>query len=337
MPNTTIRHWTLREFGFQLFLGVLGLSGLLLLGSLVGPQSVEAWPPWGDPIWRLRAWRLLAAAVVGMALGCAGAALQGLLRNPLADPYVLGVATGAGIGVRLGHLGVLAAWVGAWRTPFLAMVGAIATTAMVPALAWRGARRDPWSIVLAGVMINVLNGAILMALYLWADPNRLDEFARWSMGELPDIVEPAHLAMAATLVLPSCAAMMLTATALNALALGEEVAHSIGVAIVPLRLWVCVLAGILTAAAVALSGPVGFVGLLAPHGARWLTGPDHRRVLPVAGLVGAALMMVADILARVIGHKLEIGRVPTGLITALLGAPVFLALLHARDEARGKL
>ena len=334
MPPISGRHWTLRELGVQGVLGALLLAALLLLGSFAGPHPIVSAPPWTDPVWRLRAWRLLAAAIVGMALGTAGAALQGLLRNPLADPYVLGVATGAGIGVRIGHIGVFAAWMGSWRTPVLAMAGALATTAMVPALAWRGARRDPWSIVLAGVMMNVLNGAVLMALYLWADPDRLDEFARWSMGELPDIVEPGQLAMAVALVLPSCTAMMFAATALNALALGEEVAHTTGVAVVGIRLFVCVVVGVLTAAAVAVAGPVGFVGLLAPHSARALTGPDHRRLLPTAAVVGAVLVMTADVLARTVGHWLGLGRVPTGLVTALFGVPVFLGLLHAHTEHR---
>lgn len=295
-----------------------------------GPLSLDAGSWWGDPVWTLRALRLAAAAAAGAGLAVAGAAIQGLLRNPLGDPFVLGIASGAGVGVRAGlALGAWAGWI-AWRIPVFALAGAVAAAATVYAAARRRGRVDPFSLILAGVIVNIFNGALIMGLYLATDPLRVDEFARWAMGELPEAVDPSLLAVCGGLALAAWVSLFRRAGALNALGLGDDVARSLGVPVGALRVEVFLGSALATAAAVALAGPVSFVGLMVPHACRLASGPDHRRLLLLAGFGGAILMMVAETLCRALGPYLGAGRLPVGLLTALLGAPFFIALLRRR-------
>ena len=303
---------------------------LFALCTRVGPLAIDGGRWWTDPVWLLRAMRLAAAAAAGAGLAVAGAAIQGLLRNPLGDPYVLGIASGAGVGVRAGlSLGAWAGWI-AWRMPVFAFAGALAAAGSVYAVARRRGRVDPFSLILAGVIVNILNGALIMALYLATDPLRVDEFARWAMGELPEAVDPSLLAVCGGLVLGAWAAALRRAGALNALGLGDDVARSLGVPVGALRVEIFVGSALATAAAVALAGPVSFVGLMVPHVVRMATGPDHRRVVLLSGFGGAILMIAAETLCRGIGPHLGAGRLPVGLLTALLGAPFFIALLRRR-------
>lgn len=316
--------------------GLALTAAVFLVSTRLGAVHLAAGAWWGDPVWRLRAVRSAAAAVAGGALGLAGAAIQGLLRNPLGEPYVLGLSSGAGVGVRLGSvLGAGVGWM-VWSTPALAFAGAGVSAALVYWIAWRGGRRDPWSLVLAGVMMNVVNGAAIMALYLFGDPLRLDEFARWAMGEVPDAAAPGLVALCAAITAAAGAVLYRGAGALNAVSLGEEVAHSVGVPVAALRLSVFLAAGAATAAAVALAGPVSFIGLLVPHVGRRAVGPDHRRLLPWSLFGGAILLMLADALCRFVGASLGVGRVPAGLVTALIGGPAFLAILRREAAAGGR-
>lgn len=300
------------------------------LCTRVGPLVIDGGRWWSDPVWTLRALRLAAAAIAGAGLAVAGAAIQGLLRNPLGDPYVLGIASGAGVGVRAGlALGAWAGWI-AWRLPVFAFAGALGAAASVYAVARRRGRVDPFSLILAGVIVNILNGALIMALYLATDPLRVDEFARWAMGELPEAVDPALLAVCGGLTLAAWAAVFRRAGALNALGLGDDVARSLGVPVGALRVEIFVASALATAGAVALAGPVSFVGLMVPHVCRFAAGPDHRRLLLLSGFGGAILMMAAETLCRGLGPHLGAGRLPVGLLTALLGAPFFIALLRRR-------
>lgn len=295
------------------------------------PLDGHRW--WGDPVWTLRALRLAAAAVAGGGLAVAGAAIQGLLRNPLGDPYVLGIASGAGVGVRLGlALGAWAGWI-AWRLPVLAFAGALATAAAVYAVARRRGHVDPFSLILSGVIVNILNGALIMALYLATDPLRVDEFARWVMGELPEAVDPALLGTCAVLTIAAWGVAFRRAGGLNALGLGDDVARSLGVPVGTLRIEIFVAAALATAAAVALAGPVSFVGLMVPHACRLAVGPDHRRLLLLSGFGGAGLLMIAETLCRGLGPVIGVGRLPVGLLTALLGAPFFIVLMRRRFSA----
>jgi iron complex transport system permease protein len=277
----------------------------------------------------LRAPRALLAVVVGAALGVAGAQLQGLTRNPLADPGLLGVSAGAALAVVATStvLGVGGATGQAWA----AVCGALAATAVVFLLASSG-RRDtsPLPLLLAGVALTALLSAITTVLVL-LDADTLDEYRFWSVGSvagrdldlltsvLPLLVVGAVLAVAG-------------ARTLDLLALGEDLARGLGTRVSWGRSCVVLSATLLTAAAVAVAGPLVFVGLVVPHLARALVGPVHRWLLPCSALLGAALLLGSDVLGRVVARPAEL---QVGIVTAVLGAPFLIALVRRRrvDQA----
>ena len=314
---------------------LLAATGLLLLavlavaaaGSFLG-QADLTWA-----IWRMLLFRLAAAATVGAGLGAAGAALQGLIRNPLAEPYILGISSGAGVGVVVGSAiagwGLLPVWL---ETPMLAFVGAMVTCGVVYALAQHRGRLDPYGLLLSGVIVNVFNGAVMLAILLVLDPNRILDHVRWSMGDPPQWIwsRSLLLALCAGLIVVGWAALFMRGLAFNALGLGDDVAESIGVAVHRLRFETFVVVGMMTAAAVSLAGPIGFVGLIVPHICRMLIGPDHRRLLIFSGFVGAIFLMVTDTFCRTIGPMVGIGKIPVGVVTALAGGPFFIYLLRRR-------
>ncbi|MFA6133376.1 MAG: iron ABC transporter permease [Phycisphaerae bacterium] len=295
--------------------------------SLVGVAKLS-WP-----VWTMRLMRLGMAATVGAALASAGMALQALLRNPLAEPYILGVSSGAGVGVLLGSVLAgtigLAAWV---STPVLALIGALATCAIVYGIAQRRGRLDPYVLLLSGVIVNVFNGALMLAILLFADPNGVINMVGWGMGMIRDTVSPTLLLVCVVAVVAGWAALMLRGSSFNALSLGDEVAASVGVAVHYLRVETFGVAALMTAGAVALAGPVGFVGLIVPHLCRLIVGPDHRRLVMYCGLVGAVFLMVADTLCRTVGEWVSLGAVPVGIVTALAGGPFFIFLLRRRNR-----
>jgi iron complex transport system permease protein len=303
--------------------GPLALSPRQILGVLLDrPEggTVRA------VVLQIRLPRALLAALVGAALGSAGGAFQAVLRNPLADPYILGVSGGAGLGavtaLTLGLHSPLA-------LPAAAFVGAMGSLAAVYWVA-RAHRSSPHTLILAGVMIGSLASALLLFL-LWiapTDPMRTAIF--WLAGDL-SAADPSWLGPAA---LWSGAAFLLLwrqAPALDLFTQGEEAAADLGLNVGRARLAILAAAGALTATAVALSGLVGFVGLVIPHAVRLLWGPGHRRLLPASALLGAAFLVGADALARTVLAPAEL---PVGVVTALLGAPCFLYLLRRR-EAEG--
>lgn len=284
-------------------------------------------------IWQLRVVRLSAAALVGAGLAAAGLALQGLLRNPLAEPYVLGVSSGAGIGVLLGPgLGTafgLAAWA---TTPALAMLGALATAAVVYGIAQRRGRLDPYVLLLAGVIVNVFNGAVIMALLQFVNQEELFRFVGWGMGQIPEWLwhRPMLLAICGGMIVAGWFVLFLRSAAMNMLSLGDDVASTSGVGVHRLRVETFVIVALMTSASVAIAGPIGFVGLIVPHVCRLLLGPDHRRLAIVAGFGGAIFLMLADTFCRLMGAWFKLGELPVGVITALCGGPFFIILLRRR-------
>ena len=285
-------------------------------------------------IWRARLLRLAAAAVVGAALGSSGTALQGLLRNPLAEPYILGISSGAGVGVLLGlalaHGAALPTWA---STPVLAVLGAAATCAVVYGIAQRHGRLDPLVLLLSGVIVNAFNGAIMLAIFLLVPPRTVTNFTVWAMGGISEniaITNLPFLALCAAAVLAGWAVLFARGQAFNALGLGDDVAGATGVAVGRLRIETFLVVALMTSAAVALAGPIGFVGLIVPHIGRMLVGPDHRRLAIVSGFGGAIFLMTADTLCRLGGWWLRIGEVPVGIVTALCGGPFFIYLLRGR-------
>jgi len=317
--------------GRKLLLWVVGLSlavvGLGLLCSLVGQHRLTV------GIWRIRLYRGAAAAVVGAALAVAGLALQALLRNPLAEPYILGISSGSGVGVLCGlalaaHLD-LPSWA---TTPTLAMVGGWATSVVVYAISHRRGRMDPYVLLLAGVMINVFNGALILVILQFTQPTEMIHFIGWGMGKVPEWIwsAPILLIVGAAIVLGAWGILLARGAAFNALGLGDEVASSTGVSVHSLRIWTFVLVSLMTAMAVSLAGPIGFLGLIVPHVCRMLIGPDHRLLVIVSGFGGAVFLMTADTLCRLIDIWTGMGELPVGVITAMTGGPFFIYLLRTR-------
>lgn len=282
-------------------------------------------PPLRDAIvWQLRLPRALLAALVGAALACAGALTQGLFRNPLADPGVLGVSAGAMLAAVIGF--VLGAESGGlWVTPLLAAAGAGAVLLVL--LALHRAHQSLATLLLSGFALGTLCAAIA-TLCLALGAQRWDlglRVMQWSLGSFEGRTW-IHLAWA----LPPCTAGLVLATwlrrDLDTLHLGHDVAASLGVDLGQLRRRGVLAVGLLVGAATAISGVIGFVGLLVPHLARMLGGPGHRRLLPRAALLGAVLVLLVDTLARAVTRVV----LPPGVLTSLLGAPLFLWLLRRR-------
>lgn len=321
-------------FGF-----LLAVTAMIMLAcSLVGHFRIpleENWRLWEQDIWRIRLFRLLAAGAVGAALATAGMALQGLMRNPLAEPYVLGISSGAGIGVLLGPVLALVMGLPEWATtPILAMIGAVVTAAAVYGIAQRHGRLDPYMLLLSGVIVNVFNGAIILTVLQFVKQTDMIQFIGWGMGQIPEWLwfKPGLMALCLGMIAAGWAAVFIRSMALNTLALGDEVAASSGVTVHWIRIEVFVVISLMTSAAVALAGPVGFVGLIVPHICRMIFGPDHRLLAIACGFGGAMFLMLADTLCRAVGEQFQLGELPVGVITALLGGPFFIFLLRRRGR-----
>jgi iron complex transport system permease protein len=271
----------------------------------------------------LRVPRAALAAIVGAGLAGAGTVFQGLLRNPLADPYLIGVSAGASLGATIVLTsGMAAGALGLAATPIAALAGAVTAIALVYALARRGHDAPVEDLLLAGIAVSAFLGAIVSWLQL-SGGESLQRVIFWLMGGFSGRSWP-HLVMAAPLVAVGLAVAWLYGRDLNALLLGDEAARSMGVDVVRARRLLITCGGMMAAAAVASAGLIGFVGLIVPHVLRLLVGPDHRRLVPAAALGGATLLVLADLAARVTWPGAEL---PVGILTAMLGAPFFLVVL----------
>ncbi len=317
--------------GRKLLFWLVGLSlavvVLAMLCSLVGQHRLTF------GIWRFRMYRAVVAAVVGVSLAVAGLALQALLRNPLAEPYILGISSGAGVGVLCGLAVATHFALPMWATsPSLAMVGGLLTAVVVYLIARRRGRLDPYVLLLAGVMINVFNGALIMVILQFTRPTDMIHFIGWGMGKVPEWIwsEPKLLIVSGAAVLIAWIVLFARAAAFNALGLGDEVASSSGVSVHRLRIQTFVVVSLMTAMAVSLAGPIGFLGLIVPHVCRMLLGPDHRLLIIVSGFGGAMFLIVADTLCRLIDVWTGMGQLPVGVITAMTGGPFFIYLLRSR-------
>lgn len=311
-----------------------GLGALLLLAVVAGAALGASGLAWrdlaaGDGTARLvllevRLPRVLLAALLGGGLAVAGAALQGLFRNPLADPYVLGIAGGASLGGVLAV--VLAGAAGARLVPAAAFAGALGALVLVERLATSRGRLDLYALLLTGAVLNAFSGALIFFLQSVASSEQLHAIVFYLIGRLPS-PPPRTLLFAALATAVATAALVRRARDYNALALGEEGAAQLGVDLERLKRATFGWASLLTAVAVAAAGPIGFVGLLLPHLLRLAAGPDHRLLLPAALLGGGAFLVLADLAARTL---LAPNELPVGVLTALLGGPFFLWLLRRR-------
>ncbi|WP_443060133.1 FecCD family ABC transporter permease [Streptomyces sp. NBC_00444] len=282
-------------------------------------------------VWQLRVPRALLAALVGAGLGIVGTAVQALVRNPLADPYLLGISNGASLGaVAAIVLGVSAGGALGLGLSGAAFVGALATFALVWTVARRGGGFAPLRLVLAGVAVGQFLSGFTSYLVLQAgDEQQTHSVLFWLMGSLSG-ASWQLLAVPAVAVPVALVCLQGRARGLNALLMGDETAAGLGVDVTRLRRELFTVTSVLTGVLVAVSGAIAFVALMVPHACRLLVGGDHRRLLPVSALFGALLLVVVDIVCRV---AMDTQELPVGVVTSLLGAPALLYLLDRRLES----
>ena len=309
----------------------LGPVSLPLLDTLQALWQLSGLPaPGGEVaqaeliVGQIRLPRALLGLCVGAVLALSGVAMQGLFRNPLADPGLVGVGAGAGLGaVLVIVLGGLIGWQSPLAVPLAAFAGAGAAVLILYRVATRGGRTSVATMLLAGIALGALGGAVIGVLVYIADDRQLRDLTFWSMGSLAG-ASWLKLALAAPFILPVLLLAPRLGAGLNALALGEAAARHIGHPVQRIKALTVLAVAAATGAATAAAGGIGFVGIVVPHLLRLASGPDHRRLLPNAALLGAALLVAADTAARLVVAPAEL---PIGIITALLGAPVFLWIL----------
>lgn len=305
----------------------------------VGSTGSIGWPEEGFTL-RYRFEIVLIASLVGAALGGAGAVYQAILRNPLADPYLLGVSSGASLLALLWYVGALAG-----RTPAVqavgqqafAFAGALASVAIVFLVARRRGRLEPVTLILVGVIVNAVNGSIyLLIFFRYPELVARGSAFTFLVGGIQANLTRQQEWAAAVCVGAGWIVLTYLGGQLNVAPLGEAEAEALGVRIHRLRWMGLIVGSLVTAAAVAISGPIGFIGLVCPHIARKIVGHDQRRVLPAATALAAALLAIADAASRYLAAESRLQtQLPVGVLTGLLGGPFFLLLLARRRRAEG--
>ncbi|MER7168895.1 iron ABC transporter permease [Micromonospora sp. NPDC000207] len=316
--------------------GQVQTSPAEVLGSILHRLGLEwgalpAAPQGENALWVVRFPRVVLAAVVGAALGCAGAVMQGVFGNPLAEPGVIGVSAGAAVGAATAIVtGVTV--LGGWTVPAAAFAGGLVTTYLVYLLARSNGRTEVVTLVLTGVAVNAVAGAVIGLLMFVADESGVQAIAFWNLGSLAQANWSA-VTLATPCLLVGLAAALVDARRLDLLALGERSARHLGVDVERLRIRMIVVTALLGAAAVAFTGIISFIGLVVPHLVRMVAGPGHRVLLPASALGGAIVVIVADLAARTLVEHQEL---PLGVLTAVVGGPAFFWLLRrTRDRAGG--
>lgn len=328
-----------------LLLGIIIIAlhlGTIKVPVLGGLQSI--WKGLGIPVtvtnplepeqeavlWYIRMPRILIGLMVGASLALAGAVMQGIFSNPLADPGIMGVSAGASLGAVIAiSLGLTS--MGMFYMPMFAFVGAFMAVSITILLTMRGGRVETATLLLAGVAISMLLGAFTSGILTLMNEYRLREFLFWMVGGL-DFRRWEHVFLAIGPFLIGTTILITLGRQLNVLVLGDTEAKALGVPVMLYRLIFLFLASFITATAVCVSGAIGFVGLIIPHIVRILVGPDHRVLLPVSALAGALFLIFCDTLGRVLAAPSEIR---VGIMTALLGAPYFLYLLRRVRQKGG--
>jgi iron complex transport system permease protein len=326
---------TAKNLAIKIVLCLIVLVAIMGLCTSVGTQKIsltKVLSGQGDipgsnidyEIFVIRLRRVMLAAMVGAALACSGVVLQAILRNPLADPYILGISSGAGLGAIIAILSGISwtFWGGSAVTAF-AFIGAVATVWLVWFIGHFTGKSQVTGLLLAGVVVNAFFSAVIMFLTSIAKSEQLRATVYWLMGSITD-KDPLVLWISGVCILAGIIALFVVCYRLNALTLGEEQAMGLGIDPVKTRLVAFGFTAFITAIAVSLSGLIGFVGLIIPHGVRLVFGPDHRQLLPISALVGAAFLICADTLARTIFGQEQL---PVGVVTAIAGGPFFLVLL----------
>jgi iron complex transport system permease protein len=326
-----IKGLTKRRYVMAVAFSAAAAMAALVLTPLVGPTHVDlsralahASPDY-EVLISLRVPRVLLAMLTGGALSLAGAVFQALLRDALATPYTMGVSSGA-------SLGAVAAIVFGWQRAGIwggAIMGSGMVLLLVLGIAGIGRRISSFTLLLAGIAINSMCGAMILFIHSIAGLTQSFAVARWLMGGI-DSVEYATLAGLSLVIIPTAAVVIARGTSWNLMAVGEDWAAARGVSVRSLLLTGYLAGALLTAPVTAVTGPIGFVGLIVPHALRLWIGADHRVLLPCSFLAGAAFLAVCDAVARVVLAPADL---PVGVVTALLGGPFFIWLLRTRRRS----
>lgn len=309
---------------------LLVLGALLIILLIVALASLSFGAVAISPdILSLRLSRIILGIVVGASLAAAGCILQGLLRNPLAEPYVLGISSGAGLGAVIAiSLGITSVSLGISSLPFLSFIGAVLTMLLVYNLARTGGHIPVQSLILAGIIVGSLFSSILLFLISISENQMVHDAIWWLLGNL-QIYDVKLLILVCIISIIGIIIAAFFSRELNVIALGEEEAIHLGIDIETLKRILFVVASLLTAAGISACGIIGFVGLIIPHTMRLIVGPDHRILIPASALSGGIFLVICDTFARTIILPAEI---PIGAITALIGGPFFIYLLRTKRK-----
>ncbi|MFE5845232.1 FecCD family ABC transporter permease [Streptomyces niveus] len=294
----------------------------------IGGAALERVPE--SVLWNVRLPRVVLALLVGASLGCAGALMQGVFGNPLAEPGVIGISAGAAVGA-VASIALGLSFLGNWTVTVCAFVSGLLTVLLVYAMSRSGGRTEVVTLILTGIAVNAFAGALIGLSIFFADNAQISQITFWQLGSLAQATWPKVLA-----VLP-CALLGLAvapfyARKLDLLALGERPARHLGVDVERLRVVLVLVVALLTAAAVAVAGIITFVGLLVPHLLRMANGPGHRFLVPGSALGGALVLVAGDLAARTVAAPAEL---PLGVLTALFGSPFFFWLLRRTRRRQG--
>ncbi len=301
----------------------------IMLGRLPFVDIIPSWTGGTETIiMDIRLPRVILAGLVGTALGTAGATYQGLFRNPLADPYLIGVAQGASLGAIVGFLlPITSSVMGIGIIPLFAFMGALASTLFVYLLARQGKSLPVTTLILAGVALSALLSSIVSYLVISAG-DKMHSILFWLMGSF-SLSQWSDVRMVLPYIVIGTGVILLYARSLNVMQLDEEQAQQLGINVESMKIILLAAATLITAAAVSFVGTIGFVGIIIPHAVRLIWGADHRFLLPLSVLCGAIFMILADLISRTILAPTEI---PVGVVTALFGAPFFMYLLRRRKK-----
>ncbi len=320
------RVWIRNKADISVTMILMGLIliALIFICTMIGTSGIDF-----DIIFQVRLPRVILAVVVGASLAVAGAVFQGILRNPLADPYILGTSTGGALGATIGlFVGRILLPLKPIIIPLFAFAGAFATLLFVYRLARVGGRLPRDSLILAGIIVSAFLGSLIMFI-LSLSGRETHEILYILMGSLGVIFTGESLfllGIVIVLAVTGFVMIFIRSRSLNLLALGEQSAQTLGVDVEREKIILFFAASILTGAVVSMSGLIGFVGLIVPHMIRMAFGPEHRVLIPASALIGGILLLLADTLARTI----MVQEIPVGVITSLLGAPFFLYLLRQK-------
>ena len=333
--RSTARRTTRRRVPLVFALLIVLLVAALLVSSLTGQfpvppdavfRSILRGPSAADPIesalWHIRFPRLALGVVVGAALGVAGAVMQGVFANPLAEPAVVGVSAGSAVGACTAI--VLGLSMSATAVPAAAFIGGLGTTFLVYALSLARRRSNVLVLVLTGIAVNAVANAVIAFLVFAADPAGREQIVFWQLGSLNGASWRA-VAVTAPMAASGIVVAALIARQFDLFALGERAAGHLGVDVERLRFLSILVVAVLSAAAVSFAGIIGFVGLIVPHVLRLMIGPLHRTLIPASAIGGALLVVSADVIARTL---VPFADLPIGMFTALVGGPIFLVLLR---------